>query len=152
VTGPAIFALVAVLIGGFLLWRRPAAYASCVLFVLLLVSVAGLAMTSLGLPRPIWADPWMPDKVVVLGYALDEPKSIDLMIATPGGPRLYRLPWNEQSAADLNDASQKAKAQHLSLVASLNGQGKPGSRGVQNKEQPKFYPEPRAPLPDKQGE
>src|SRR5262249_61944784 len=101
-TGPVIFALVAVLLGGFLLWRRPAAYASCVLFVLLLVSVAGLAMTSLGLPKPIWAELWMPDKVVVLGFALDEPRSIDLMIATPGGARLYRLPWNEESAAGLS--------------------------------------------------
>jgi len=151
VTGAAIFAAVALIIGGFMLWRRPISYGSCVLFLLLMLSVAGLAMSSLGLPKPLWIEPGMPEKAVVLGYALEEPRSIVLMIAMPGGPKLYRMPWDEQAAAGLHDAAERAKAQHTTLVAALKT-GKPGLPGLPSKETPMFYPAPRAALPEKQGE
>ena len=153
---PAIFAVVAVLVAAFLLWRRgPVTYASCALFALLLVSMAGLSWASLGLPKPLWAEYPLPEKVAVLGFALEEPRAINLMLAMPDGPRLYRLPWDEKQAAGLTDAAGKAKAQHAPLMmamSAIEGKGKPGESGTKDTEKPLFYPQPHAPLPEKQGE
>jgi hypothetical protein len=153
---PAIFALAAVVVGAFLLWRRgPVTYASCALFVVLLVSMAGLSWASLGLPKPLWAEYPLPEKAAVLGFALEEPHAINLMLAMPDGPRLYRLPWDEKQAAGLMDAAGKAKAQHAPLMmamSAIEGKGKPGESGMTDTEKPLFYPQPHAPLPEKQGE
>jgi hypothetical protein len=153
---PAIFAAIAVIVGAFLLWRRgPISYASCALFAVLLVSMAGISWASLGLPKPLWAEYPLPEKAVVLGYALEEPRAINLLLGMPDGPRLYRLPWDEKQAAGLTDAAGKAKAQHAPLMmtmSAIEGSGKPGASGTKDTEKPQFYPQPRPALPEKQGE
>lgn len=151
-----LFAAVAVWTGTYLLWRQGTTYLSAGLFALQMVAIAGVAWASLGLPKPLRVEYPLPEKAAVLGFALVEPKEIDLMLAMPDGPRLYRMPWDEKQAAALSDADGKAKAQHAPLMMSMSAadgkDAKKAESGTRDKEKPMFYPQPRAPLPDKQGE
>ncbi len=149
VTAAGIFALVALLVGGGLLLRRPS-WTSAGLFAVLLVSIAGMALSCLGQPKP-WEATWpKPKDFAIVGFVLQEPKAIFVWLQTDGPPVAYVLPWSEPQAAALHEAGEAAKAQGTQLKGRPGAQGLPGQANTQDKESIMPYPAPQPPLPLKQ--
>jgi hypothetical protein len=83
----------------------------------------------------------------LISAQLDEPHAIYLWLlwdSTPP-PIAYRLPWNEQTAAQLVKAQKQAKREHTQVMVVRKGLAKgplmAGSR--------MFYPKPQQALPPK---
>lgn len=97
-------------------WRHALAFCGSVsLMVFAIVAATGQ-------PRPAWLG--HKSGVVLLGMTLDEGHAIYLWTRDGDDPPIaYSLPWNEQTAADAQDAMQKAKARHTQA----RWGGKPGS-------------------------
>jgi hypothetical protein len=150
VTPAIIFALVALLVGAGLLLRSPS-WASTGLFAMLLGSIAGMGILSLGQPKPVWAGCNLTKESTVLAFSLDEGRAVYLWLQTDGAPPLScALPWDEKQAAQINSAAEDAKAQGVPLKIQMKG-AKPGQPGTKDDEKPLAYPAPVPPLPPKQG-
>ncbi|MGH7102903.1 MAG: hypothetical protein ACREFJ_10955 [Acetobacteraceae bacterium] len=144
---PALFAAAALVAGAASLfaaaaWVRAGAYAGLVAAMLALWWVA------LGHPRPaLFGVP----SGTVAGYALDEPRAIDVQVRPPGGgaPVTWALPWSEQVAAQLEEAAAEAKKEGRPLA--MRGR-RSGGRGYETKHHagPLFYPTAAPQLPVKQ--
>lgn len=142
----ALYGAAALLVGAASLfarreWLRAGAYC------LLLVSLAGVWIASLGHPRPVELGFSAPSGTVI-AFSLDEPHAIYVWLMGPGArePIAFELPWRMQDAVALAKAADAAKQSG----ASLRMRG--GSdRGVHEagRTQPMFYPAPPPPLPAK---
>lgn len=123
-------------------WLRTGAYVS------LVAALCALWWTALGHPRPtLFGVP----KGTVVSYALNEPKSIDVMVKPKGGGQavLWALPWNEADAVTLQQAARAAKAAGRPLE--MRGRQGGGRNGYAHRHQvgPVFYPAPVRQLPEK---
>lgn len=115
-------------------------------YVGLVAALCALWWTALGHPRPaLFGVP----KGTIVSYALNEPKSIDVMVKPKGGgqPVLWALPWNEADAAALQQAARAAKAAGRRLEMGRRGSGRNGY--PHHQAGPVFYPAPTAQLPEK---
>lgn len=143
---PALFVAAALVAGAAslfaaTLWLRAGAY--CVLVAAMLA----LWWTALGHPRPaLFGTP----KGTVAGFALDEPRAIDVQVRPKGGgpPVTWAFPWDEQTAAQLEAAAAEAKKEGRPLA--IKGR-KGGGMGYNSKHHagPVFYPAPAPQLPAK---
>ncbi len=149
-TEALIFASIAVAIGGYLMLRHPS-WVGVALFSCLLVGITGTVLNALGQPKPVWAGCNLTKESTVLGFYPKEGEAIYLWLQTDGAPLSCELPWNEATAAQINDASGDAKSQGVPLKIKMKGAGKPGQPGTKDDEKPMAYPEPQSPLPPKQG-
>lgn len=142
----AIFAALAVLVGGWLLWHSSRhSYVTCGLFALLLIAAGGLGLTSLGNPKPMALQWPRLGKVTVAAYVLDEPNAIYLWLVTDGSaPQAFVLPWSTPTADALNSAGEQAKAQGTAVMMQMPGQA---IEGTPSTERPMFYAAPQPPLP-----
>ncbi|MGH7049151.1 MAG: hypothetical protein ACREFS_12550 [Acetobacteraceae bacterium] len=144
---PALFVVAALIAGAASLfaaaaWLRAGAYAG------LVAAMLALWWTALGHPRPALFG--MPHGTVA-GYALDEPRAIDVQVRPPGGgaPVTWALPWNEQTAQQLETAGAEAKKMGRPLA--IRGR-RGGGRGFETSHHagPVFYPAAAPQLPAKQ--
>ena len=119
-------------------WLRSAAYAS------LIICLLAVWLSALGHPRPLLIG--VPQGTV-LAYTLDEPHAIYLWLEAPGAsePIAIALPWSEQQASQLQQASQAAKQQGEPLQVGR----KRASGGGNAPGQMKFYSHEHQPLPPK---
>ncbi|MGH7105733.1 MAG: hypothetical protein ACREFT_04435 [Acetobacteraceae bacterium] len=144
---PALFVVAALIAGAASLsaaaaWVRAGAYAG------LVAAMLALWWTALGHPRPaLFGVP----HGMVAGYALDEPRAIDVQVRPPGGgaPVTWALPWSEQAAQQLEAAAAEAKRQGRPLA--IRGR-RGGGRGFETRHHagPVFYPAAAPQLPAKQ--
>ncbi|MGH7118157.1 MAG: hypothetical protein ACREFP_04070 [Acetobacteraceae bacterium] len=142
-----IFVAVALLAGATSLfaavaWLRAGAY------LCLVAALLAIWWAALGHPRPALFG--VPHGTVV-SYALNEPKSIDVLVKPRGSgqPVLWALPWNERDAAALQDAARRAKmAGRLLEMRGRQGGGRAGYTH-QHHAGPVFYPAPAPQLPEK---
>ncbi|MGH7068176.1 MAG: hypothetical protein ACREFO_05925 [Acetobacteraceae bacterium] len=143
---PALFAAAALLAGAASLFAL-AAWVRAGAYVALVAAMLALWWTALGHPRPaLFGVP----SGTVAGYALDEPRAIDVQVRPPGGgsPVTWALPWSEQAAQQLQDAAAEAKKSGRALA--IRGR-RGGGRGAETKRLagPVFYPAPAPQLPPK---
>ncbi|MGH8144318.1 MAG: hypothetical protein ACREU2_17625 [Steroidobacteraceae bacterium] len=144
---PALFAIATLMVGAVSLfaaaaWLRACGYAGLVAAMLALWWVA------LGHPRPaLFGVP----HGTVAGYALDEPRAIDVQVRPPGGgaPVTWALPWSEQTAAQLEAAAAEAKKMGQPLAIRGRRGGGPGFE-TKHHAGPVFYPAAARQLPAKQ--
>lgn len=144
---PALFAAAALLAGAASLFFAAAAWIRAGAYAGLVAAMLALWWTALGHPRPaLFGVP----HGTVAGYALDEPRAIDVQVRPPGGgaPVTWALPWSEQAAQQLEAAAAKAKKEGRPLAI---GRQRPGGRGYETKRHagPVFYPQPAPQLPAK---
>lgn len=140
-SGVLVFVLVGVvtgLIAAFSVrpWLRAVSYAVLVAALILLWHF------SLGLPRDEYAS--VPAGTVLTYYA-DEPRAIYIWLLADGArdPLSMRLPWSEQVASNLAQASRAGQSMH----ASVRVRNRPGLMGLPTK--PQFYVTAVRPLPPK---
>ena len=102
---------------------------------------------SLGRPKPSWMELPSGEDVQVLHVEWAENVAIWIEVAVPGRdePTLYALPWNEENAAKLNTAEEKAKQQGTAVMIK-------SPFGIRNNGEFIPYPKPIAPLPPKGGQ
>jgi hypothetical protein len=147
-SGPVIFGLLALGLGTCAI-AAPAAWIRAGALCLTLGLAAALWQTSLGRPRPpLLEDP----SGTVIGYQLDEPRAIYLWVVGPGehAPTSFALPWSEQQASQLQQASEQAKKQGDSLQAGGKGQhGRLGAFAAAARTDLRFYPAEHHALPPK---
>jgi hypothetical protein len=125
---PAVFGVIAVLLGGAMLFsHRISVWSQIAVFCALLCALPMLWQSSLGLPRPTMLDPHAPHGRVV-SYVIDEPNSILLWLVPDGSslPRSYALRFSASQAMQLQHAFEAAKKS-----GSPVRMGKPGEKGGQ---------------------
>jgi len=108
---PAVFGVIAVLLGGAMLFsHRMSVWSQIAVFCALLAALPMLWQSSLGLPRPTMLDPHDPHGTVV-SYVIDEPNSILIWLIPDGSslPRAYALRFNASQAMQLQHAFETAK-------------------------------------------
>jgi hypothetical protein len=165
---PAVVGLVAILLGGAILFfDRIYPWVRVSVFCTLLCALSMVWQSSLGLPRPTMLEPREPQGTVV-SYVVDEPRTILVWLVADGSsmPRSYALPFDIKRAMQLQLAFETAK-KNGSLVRMGPGgdeEGQP-ARGDQDRqgnqpgrtpsgrpttaaddranEAPVFYPEPQ---------
>ena len=145
---PIIFAL---LLGAFIFLILPhAGVARRILSVgifLVLIGVVYIGASELlGRPKPLgleWRDV---EKAQVLSGVAVENEAIYLWLTVPGSPepRAYVLPWSQNAAQQLQDATGKAEADGTAVEMAM-----PSDRGGLDTGQPMFYAQPQPPLPAK---
>lgn len=124
---------------------RAGALAAALLFVPL--SYASLA-SLLARPKPVSLE-WLRGATAeaqVLGSSLQEGVAIFVWLQLPDSPEplAYRLPWNLETAKQLQKAQREAEAKGTGLAMRL-----PFEPSLETRE-PKFYPLPQPALPPKQ--
>jgi len=154
VINAAIFSAAALIVGAYLLFHGKLTHLRCALFAVLLVTEAGIGLSSLGLPKPIMLEMQKPPTVTVLAYTLDEGQAIYLWVGVPGlaMPVAYQIPWSKQTAQSLFKAAEQAKKMNTALKMSGKPNGKPGEKNTVDNEKPLFYADPQHPNPTKMGE
>lgn len=143
----ALFAGAALLAGAASLfaaaaWLRSGAY------VCLVAAMLALWWCALGHPRPaLFGVP----RGQVVSYALNEPKSIDVLVKpkTGGQPILWGLPWNEADAAALQRGAKAAKRDGRPLMMRGRQGGGRAADAHAHHAGPVFYPAPAPQLPPK---
>lgn len=125
--------------------RRWQQVASVATFVMLVGVVYAGSVDLLGLPKPMRLEWRTADKATVLAARMREGKAIYVWLQTGDAsePRSYVLPWNTQTAQQLQDALQEREATGRAVRMSMSS----GAGGEARK--PKFYATPQRPLPDK---
>lgn len=99
-------------------------------------------------PKPIsmeWARRTMPEARLIAA-SLQEGKAIYIWLQTPDTPepRAYQLPWNKETAKQLQRAQRRAKTTKNGVKIR-----RPFDK-ENDRRKPMFYAEPRKPLPTKQ--
>jgi hypothetical protein len=127
-------------------WQRMTSVAT--FFLLAGVVYAG-SIDLMGAPKPIQLEWRAPDKPTVIAARMREGEAIYVWLQSPDAkePRSYVLPWNTQTAQQLQDALREGESRGTAVEMKLTRpQG--GDDGV-----PKFYAQPQRPLPrkDRQG-
>jgi hypothetical protein len=129
---PAVFGVIAVLLGGAMLFsHRISVWSQIAVFCALLCALPMLWQSSLGLPRPTMLDPHDPHGTVV-SYVVDEPNSILLWLIPDGSslPRSYALRFNATQAMQLQHAFETAKKNgapvRMGKAGDKGGQGEAG--------------------------
>ena len=96
--------------------------AAAVLLAVLLATSGAAFETLLSRPKPIALEVLLrlhpaqiERKVEVLGYSFDEGTAIYVMVQRDT-PRLYSLPWSEEAAQQLQDATQAAEGQGTAVL------------------------------------
>ena len=144
---PIVFAL---LLGAFIFVILPHAGVarrtlSVGIFLALIAVVYIGASELLGRPKPLgleWRDV---EKAQVLSGVPVENDAIYLWLTVPGSPepRAYVLPWSQNAAQQLQDATGKAEAEGTAVEMAM-----PSGGGLDTRE-PMFYAQPQPPLPAK---
>ncbi len=89
--------------------------AAAVLLAVLLVTSGAAFENLLSRPKPISLELFLSGEVEVLGYSFDEGTAIYVMVRRDT-PRLYGLPWSEETAQQLQDAAEAAEGQGTQLL------------------------------------
>lgn len=145
---PALYAGIALLVGGALLWNgvrgRLAVGAS--LFCLLLLALPAAFLESTGTPKPYGMEWRALDEARVLSVSLDEPRAIYVWakLESDPQPRAYVLPWSTKTA----DRAQKMMAQAQTSGNNVMLRVRAGD-GSDSTEDAMFHPEPRRASPPK---
>lgn len=116
-----------------------------VLFALLLPAVYAAPATLLGRAKPVTLE-WLGGKVPeaqVLSATLIENQAIFLTLLWREEPNLYRLPWDQRMAEQLQEAMRDADRNGTRPVMRL-----PFERSWDEQE-PRFYAQPQPKMPDK---
>jgi hypothetical protein len=153
---PLFFALAAILaavLGSIAVWAprrlRVKATALCAAGLFMPLGYAGFA-DLLSRPKPVQFEWWMAhaEEATVLASQVREGEALYLWLQVEGSdePRAYRLPWNQDLAQQLQDASREAENNGSGVRMRL-----PFEPSLDTRE-PKFYALPQAPLPPKDGE
>lgn len=114
------------------LWRKWLALLALALMVpAAIVGVHEL----LGRPKPVALE-WVhdfPGGATVIGYRLQEPDAIYLWLLFPGEtePRAYALPWNLDTAKELQDVHRQANEQHQEMVVEKSEDADPYDEDMQ---------------------
>jgi hypothetical protein len=140
----------AIALGFLVVWsrRRLALRVMATVLSAILVSLFGASIVELlGRPKPVrleWVERQGAD-ADVLGSRLVEGKAIYLWLGFPGEPepRAYVLPWNPETAKELQKAIEEAAKDGGQARARL-----PFEESWEKRE-PKFYALPQPKLPDK---
>jgi hypothetical protein len=143
-------AAAAIALGFLVVWsrRRFALRVMATVLSVILVSLFGASIVELlGRPKPVRLE-WMERHgadAAVLGSRLVEGKAIYLWLGLPGEPepRAYVLPWNLETAKELQKALEEAEKNGSQARARL-----PFEMSWEKRE-PKFYALPQPKLPDK---
>ncbi len=102
------------------IYRGPAwaGFALIMYAVVLVVSYASFE-TLLSRPKPIQIELFAPDEPVeLLHFTFEEGKAIYVMVQLKT-PRLYTLPWSEETAKQLQDATGEAEKNGTSVLMKL---------------------------------
>ncbi len=109
-----VFFTFAILLGGFLLGTRRTLWASLIFAGLVIIAALGF-LEMQARPKPIGAEWRSTEQAEVFWYALEEGKSITLLLDVDG-PRLYILPWSKGQAEQLLRASRTAEGEGGALM------------------------------------
>ena len=146
IAGLLLIGLVLVLVGVWSAQHGAARLVMIVLFSGLLVFVFGGATSLIGRPKPVaveWLAPQV-EEATILGAHMIEPQSIYLTLMWGDSePRLYVLPWNQQTAEQLQRALTEAEENGTQAMM------KHPFETTQDEQQPLFYAQPQPKLPDK---
>lgn len=123
-------------------WQR---ITSVVTFFLLAGVVYAGSVDLMGTPKPMKLEWRPPGKATVLAARMHEGEAIYVWLQTPDAkaPRAYALPWNTQTAQQLQSALQEREARGSPVKMTL-APPDGGEDGVA-----KFYAQPQQALPDK---
>ena len=146
--------LFALLLGGFLLAVLPGCSRSlralgASMFVVLIAIVYAGSIEMMSLPKPLrleWRDP---AKAKVLGASISEGKAIYvwLQLSPSDEPRSYALPWDIQTAQQLQNAMRKGQAE--GTVVEVSHPFGAHRAGANDPGKPEFYAQPQPPAAPK---
>ena len=123
-------------------WRR---YAAPVALGLLYADLLFCGVQALGRPKPGWFELPGQDEARLVAYSLDEGHAIYLWLQPreSAEPVAYQIPWQEQQASAIYEASRQGKATGQPVIVQGFNSRHPGEF--------KAYAQPVKPLPLKEG-
>jgi hypothetical protein len=123
-------------------WQRTA---SVSLYVVLLGMVYVGSTELMSRPKPMRLEWRNPEQATVIAANLRENEAIYVWLAIEGQdePRAYALPWNQETAQQLQQAMAQAQDGGTDLMMSM-----PSESGMDDRE-PKFYAAPQPAMPEK---
>ena len=142
-----LIGLALVLIGIWSARHGGARVAMLTLFTALLVQVYSSSASLLGRAKPMqleWLQPQIAEVTILNGYLIEQEGIFLTLVWSDVPPRLYVMPWDENTAQQLQQAMQDAEQSGTEVKMRM-----PFEQQKAEQQEPVFYALPQQKLPDK---
>lgn len=146
IAGLLLIGLVLVLVGVWSAQHGAARLLMVGLFASLIVFAFGATASLLGRAKPVaveWLAPQVEEATILSGHLIERQGIYLTLVWGEGEPRLYVLPWDQQTAEQLQQALSEAERNGTQTMM------KRPFETSQDEQEPLFYAQPQQPLPDK---